>query len=53
MNGLLVFRFRMNRTVGGKVTLSPALAGRIVGALEECIRLFLDTYKQFHCSTSE
>lgn len=43
VNGLLVFRFRMNWTVGSKVTLSPALAGRIMGALEECIRLFLDT----------
>lgn len=33
-NGLLVLRFRMNWTVGGKGTLSPALAERIMEALE-------------------
>ena len=33
-NGLLVLRLRMNWTVGGKGTLSPALAERIMEALE-------------------
>lgn len=33
-NGLLVLRFRMNWTVGGKGTLSPALAEKIMEALE-------------------
>ena len=34
VNGLLVVRLRMNWTVGGKGTLSPALAERIMDALE-------------------
>lgn len=35
VNGFLVVRLRMNWTVGGKSTLSPALAERIMDALED------------------